>query len=103
MEPAATALGDACRDAVGIISSLKPDVEVQPVLGRPLAGWLRAQLKEGPSSDESRRDRGATPAASVQPVSQDQNSASLSGSAESSGSAARSSAGVAHYRSVGEE
>src|SRR5664279_4649740 len=47
VELAAAALGDSCRDVVGIISSLKSDVEVQPVLGRPLGGWLRAQLKEG--------------------------------------------------------
>ena len=88
VELAAAALGDARRDVVGIVSGLEPDVEVQPVLGRPLGGWLRAQLEEGTRSDGWRRDRGATPAASVQPVSQDQNSASLSGSAESSGSAA---------------
>src|SRR6476659_9991516 len=47
VELAPAALGDAFRDVVGVISSLKPDVEVQPVLGRPLGGRLRAQLKEG--------------------------------------------------------
>jgi len=41
--------------------------------------------RRGPSSDGWRSDRGATPTASIQPVSQDQNSASLSGLAESSG------------------
>jgi len=82
------AFGDARRDVVEVIFGLEPDVEVQPVLGRPLEGRLGAQLEEGPSSDGWRRDRGATLTTSVQPVSQDQNSASLSGSAESSGSAA---------------
>ena len=76
------------RDGVGVVAGLEPDVEVQPVLGRPLGGRLGAQLEEGTAQRRVAQGPGATPTTSVQPVSQDQNSASRSGSAESSGSAA---------------
>ncbi len=46
VELTAAALGDARRDDVGVVSDLEPDVEVQPVLRRPLGGRLGAQLQE---------------------------------------------------------
>ena len=54
----------------------------------PLADDSGVSSSSGPRSDGCRSERGATPATSVQPVSHDQNSASRSGSALSSGSAA---------------
>jgi hypothetical protein len=88
VELRAAALGDARSDAVGIIASLEPDVEMQPVLGRFLRRSPGRSSSRGASRDGGRRDRGATPATSVQPVSHDQNAASLSQSAGSSGRAA---------------
>lgn len=73
MKIAAAALGDACRDIVGIVSSVKPDVEVQPVLGVALGAGSGYSSRRGPRSDGWRRDQGGTPIA-VRPVSQDQNS-----------------------------
>ncbi len=47
MELTAAALGYTCRDGVGIVLGLKPDVEMQAVLLNAFWGRLRAQLKEG--------------------------------------------------------